>query len=94
MMQFGCKQNTACADAAMCAPAACDARATSESMNIVLDTAMCAVSFFVSLSVLILAVVLRLFGLICLLALIIMSLLVWCKQGDAKSVHAECSRAA
>lgn len=94
MMQFSRKQNTACADAAVCAPAACNARATSDMQNTAMDTAMCAVSFFVALFVLLLAVVLRLSGLICLLALIIMSLLVWCKQEDAKSVFAKTSKAA
>ncbi len=49
MAQFMMKQNTAHADAAMCAPAACSARmeAASASENLSMDTAMCAVSFFV-----------------------------------------------
>ena len=61
MAQFMMKQNTAHADAVMCAPAACSARmeAASASENLSMDTAMCAVSFFV---VLVLAVVLRLIG--------------------------------
>ena len=82
MAQFMMKQNTAHADAVMCAPAACSARmeAASASENLSMDTAMCAVSFFV---VLVLAVVLRLIG-----------LLVWNKQGDAKSVFARSSETA
>ena len=99
MAQFMAKQNTACADAAMCAPAACSARmeAASASENLSMDTAMCAVSFFV---VLVLAVVLRLAGLIGLLApvmitvLMIIGLLVWSKQGNAKSVFARISESA
>ena len=82
MAQFMMKQHTAHADAVMCAPAACSARmeAASASENLSMDTAMCAVSFFV---VLVLAVVLRLIG-----------LLVWNKQGDAKSVFARSSETA
>ena len=82
MAQFMMKQNTAHADAVMCAPAACSARmeAASASENLSMDTAMCAVSFFV---VLVLAVVLRLIG-----------LLVWSKQGNAKSVFAQISESA
>ena len=100
MAQFMMKQNTAHADAVMCAPAACSARmeAASASENLSMDTAMCAVSFFV---VLVLAVVLRLIGLISLLALVIMinvlmiiGLLVWNKQGGAKSVFARSSETA
>lgn len=95
MAQFMMKQNTAHADAAMCAPAACSARkeAASASEIFSMDTAMCAVSFFV---VLVLAAALRLVGLISLLALVvimisvlmIIGLLVWSKQGNAKSVFA------
>ena len=99
MAQFMMKQHTAHADAAACAPAACSARmeAASASENLSMDTAMCAVSFFV---VLVLAVVLRLIGLISLLALVIMinalmiGLLVWNKQGNAKSVFARSSETA
>lgn len=99
MAQFMMKQHTAHADAAACAPAACSARmeAASASENLSMDTAMCAVSFFV---VLVLAVVLRLIGLISLLALVminvlmIIGLLVWNKQGDAKSVFARSSETA
>ena len=100
MAQFMMKQNTAHADAAKCAPAACSARmeAASASEYFSMDTAMCAVSFFV---VLVLAVALRLSGLISLLAIIIImnvlmiiGLLVWCKQGEAKSVFARSSEAA
>lgn len=102
MAQFMMKQHTAHADAVMCAPAACSARmeaaSASASENLSMDTAMCAVSFFV---VLVLAVVLRLIGLISLLALVIMinalmiiGLLVWNKQGDAKSVFARSSETA
>ena len=91
MAQFMMKQHTAHADAAACAPAACSARmeAASASENLSMDTAMCAVSFFV---VLVLAVVLRLIGLISLLMII--GLLVWNKQGDAKSVFARSSETA
>ena len=85
MMQLACKQNTTSADAAMCAPATCDARMSNASVNTCLDTAICAVSIFI---VLVLAAALRLSVLIGLLALIIMSLLVWNKQGSAKSVFA------
>ena len=99
MAQFMMKQNTAHADAVMCAPAACSARmeAASASENLSMDTAMCAVSFFV---VLVLAVALRLAGLIGLLALVmitvlmIIGLLVWSKQGNAKSVFAQISESA
>ena len=101
MTQFMMKQNTAHADAATCAPAACSARmeAASASEYFSMDTAMCAVSFFV---VLVLAVALRLSGLISLPAVIIIimnvlmiiGLLVWCKQGEAKSVFARSSEAA
>lgn len=100
MAQFMMKQHTAHADAAACAPATCSAHmeAASASENLSMDTAMCAVSFFV---VLVLAVVLRLIGLISLLALVIMinvlmiiGLLVWNKQGDAKSVFARSSETA
>ena len=100
MAQFMMKQHTTHADAAVCAPAACSARmeAASASENLSMDTAMCAVSFFV---VLVLAVVLRLIGLISLLALVIMinvlmiiGLLVWNKQGNAKSVFARSSETA
>ena len=99
MAQFMMKQNTAHADAVMCAPAACSARmeAASASENLSMDTAMCAVSFFV---VLVLAVALRLAGLIGLLALVMITvltligLLVWSKQGNAKSVFAQISESA
>ena len=93
MAQFMMKQHTAHADAAACAPATCSARmeAASASENLSMDTAMCAVSFFV---VLVLAAALRLSVLIGLLALIIMSLLVWNKQGSAKSVFARIPEAA
>ena len=51
MAQFMMKQHTAHADAVMCAPAACSARmeAASASETLSMDTAMCAVSFFVVL---------------------------------------------
>ena len=100
MAQFMMKQNTAHADAATCAPAACSARmeAASASEYFSMDTAMCAVSFFV---VLVLAVALRLSGLISLPAVIIImnvlmiiGLLVWCRQRNAKSVFARSSEAA
>ena len=88
MAQFMTKQNHAHADAAMCAPAACSARMSSaSSVDFLSDTAMCAVSVFVSI-VLVLAVALRLSVRISLLVLIIMNLLVWCRQGNAKSVFA------
>ncbi len=99
MTQFMMKQNTAHADAATCAPATCSAcmEAASASEILSMDTAMCAVSFFV---VLVLAAVLRLAGLIGLLALVlitvlmIIGLLVWNKQGSAKSVFARISETA
>ena len=99
MAQFMMKQHTAHADAAACAPATCSARmeAASASENLSMDTAMCAVSFFV---VLVLAVALRLAGLIGLLALVmitvlmIIGLLAWSKQGNAKSVFARISEPA
>ena len=100
MAQFMMKQHTAHADAAACAPAACSARmeTASASENFSMDTATCAVSFFVAL---VLAAALRIYGLISLLSLMIMisilmiiGLLVWCKQGEAKSVFARSSEAA
>ena len=100
MAQFMMKQHTAHADAAACAPAACSTRmeTASASENFSKDTATCAVSFFV---VLVLAAALRIYGLISLLSLMIMisilmiiGLLVWCKQGEAKSVFARSSEAA
>ena len=97
MAQFMMKQHTAHADAATCAPAACSARMESAAANetFCMDTAMCAVSFFV---VLLLAAALHIYGLISLLSIMIMisvlmiiGLLVWCKQGEAKSVFARSS---
>ena len=50
MMQFMAKQNTACSDASACAPAACAASAcTADTAVICKDTAILAVSIFISL---------------------------------------------
>ena len=75
MMQFTAKQNTACSDASSCAPATCCAASacTAESAVICKGTARMAVSFSISILVLV-SICMRVFSIIGLLVLLV---LVW-----------------
>ena len=68
MMQFTAKQNTACSDASSCAPATCCAASacTADSAAVCKDTAILAVSFSISILVLV-SICIRVFPIIGLL---------------------------
>ena len=66
MMQFTAKQNTACSDASSCAPATCCAASACT------DTAILAVSFSISILVLV-SICIRVFPIIGLLVLLVLA---------------------
>ena len=70
MMQFTAKKNTACSDASSCAPATCCAASacTADSAAVCKDTAILAVSFSISILVLV-SICIRVFPIIGLLVL-------------------------
>ena len=73
MMQFTAKQNTACSDASRCAPATCAASArTADSAAVCKDTAILAVSFSISILVLV-SICIRVFPIIGLLVLLVLA---------------------
>ena len=74
MMQFMAKQNTACSDASACAPAACAASACTAdtSAAVCKDTAILAVSFSISILVLV-SICIRVFPIIGLLVLLVLA---------------------
>lgn len=74
MMQFTAKQNTACSDASSCAPATCCAASacTADSAAVCKDTAILAVSFSISILVLV-SICIRVFPIIGLLVLLVLA---------------------
>ena len=74
MMQFTAKQNTACYDASSCAPATCCAASacTADSAAVCKDTAILAVSFSISILVLV-SICIRVFPIIGLLVLLVLA---------------------
>ena len=74
MMQFTAKQNTACSDASSCAPATCCATSacTADSSAVCKDTAILAVSFSISILVLV-SFCIRVFPIIGLLVLLVLA---------------------